>query len=46
MRKQSDKHYRYEFVHGEDFDFVAYQRDAGHGAWQAVSTWMVPGADR
>jgi hypothetical protein len=33
--------YRYELVHGEDADFVAYQRLLG-GAWQTFSTWMVP----
>jgi hypothetical protein len=43
--KQSAKHYRYELVHCDDADFVAYQRDTGNGRWQTVSTWMVPSAD-
>jgi hypothetical protein len=33
--------YRYELVHGEDADFIAYQRLLG-GVWQTFSTWMVP----
>jgi hypothetical protein len=33
--------YRYELVHGDDADFVAYQRLLG-GVWQTFSTWMVP----
>jgi len=33
--------YRYELVHAEDADFVAYQRLLG-GARQTFSTWMVP----
>ena len=41
MTKQSTKSYRYEFVHGDDADFIAYQRLLG-GAWQTVSTWMLP----
>ena len=28
--KQS-KHHRYELVHGDDADFVAYQRQLGNG---------------
>ena len=43
--KQSDKRYRYELVHCEDADFVAYQREAADGRWQTVSAWMVPSAD-
>jgi hypothetical protein len=38
----SVKSYRYEFVHGEDADFIAYQRKFGDGRWQTVSTWMIP----
>jgi len=40
--KHSIKSHRYELVHGEDADFVAYQRKFGHGLWQTVSTWMIP----
>ena len=40
--KHSIKSHRYELVHGEDADFVAYQRKLGDGLWQTVSTWMVP----
>jgi hypothetical protein len=43
--RHSIKAYRYELVHGDDADFVAYQRDAGDGRWQTVSTWMIPRAD-
>ena len=43
--KRSGKHYRYELVHCTDADFIAYQRDAGNGRWQTISTWMVPSAD-
>jgi hypothetical protein len=34
--------YRYELVHGDGADFVAYQRLGGDGVWQTFSTWMVP----
>jgi hypothetical protein len=40
--KHSIKSYRYELVHGEDADFIAYQRKLGEGLWRTVSTWMVP----
>ena len=40
--KHSIKSHRYELVHGEDADFVAYQRKFGDGLWQTVSTWMIP----
>jgi hypothetical protein len=40
--KHSIKSHRYELVHGEDADFVAYQRKLGDGLWQTVSTWMIP----
>ncbi|VIO73029.1 hypothetical protein CI1B_46610 [Bradyrhizobium ivorense] len=33
--------YRYEILHGDDADFVAYQRKSGDG-WQTISTWMIP----
>ncbi|HEY2247408.1 MAG TPA: hypothetical protein VGH70_08200 [Bradyrhizobium sp.] len=39
---KSNKSYRYELTHGDDADFIAYQRKSGHGAWQTVSVWMVP----
>jgi hypothetical protein len=45
MTKRIDKlskQHRYELVHGDDADFVAYQRQLGNGAWQTLSTWMVP----
>jgi hypothetical protein len=40
--KHSIKSHRYELVHGEDADFIAYQRKFGAGLWQTVSTWMIP----
>ena len=40
--KHSIKSHRHELVHGEDADFIAYQRKLGDGLWQTVSTWMVP----
>ncbi|SHH03527.1 hypothetical protein [Bradyrhizobium erythrophlei] len=40
--KYSIDSYRYELVHGEDADFIAYQRKFGDGLWQTVSTWMIP----
>ena len=40
--KHSIKSHRYELVHGEDADFIAYQRKFGDGRWQTVSTWMIP----
>jgi len=40
--KHSIKSLRYELVHGEDADFIAYQRKFGDGLWQTVSTWMIP----
>jgi hypothetical protein len=42
--KHSISH-RYELVHGEDADFVAYQRKCGAGPWQTVSTWMIPATE-
>ncbi|EKS36090.1 MULTISPECIES: hypothetical protein [Afipia] len=35
-------HHRYEFVRGNDGDFIAYQRHLGDGVWQTFSTWMIP----
>jgi len=40
--KHSIKSHRYELVHSEDADFIAYQRECGDGLWQTVSTWMIP----
>jgi hypothetical protein len=40
--KHSIKSHRYELVHGEEADFIAYQRKFGDGVWQTVSTWMIP----
>ena len=40
--KHSIKSHRYELVHGEDADFIAYQRMFGDGRWQTVSSWMIP----
>ena len=40
--KHSIKSHRYELVHGEDADFIAYQRKFGDGLWQTVSAWMIP----
>ena len=43
---KSIKSYRYELMHGDDADFIAYQRKSGHGAWRTVSVWMIPQAAR
>ena len=40
------KAYRYELTHGDDADFIAYQRKSGGGVWQTVSVWMIPQAAR
>ncbi len=40
--KPSIRCHRHELVHGEDADFVAYQRKFDDGHWQTVSTWMIP----
>jgi hypothetical protein len=40
--KHSMTAHRYELVHGEDADFIAYQRRFDDGRWQTVSTWMIP----
>ncbi|EJN09453.1 hypothetical protein PMI42_06774 [Bradyrhizobium sp. YR681] len=37
------KTHRYELMHGEGADFVAYQRREG-GTWQTLATWMIPRA--
>jgi hypothetical protein len=36
------KLYRYEVQHGNDANFVAYQRKSSHGVWQTISMWMIP----
>jgi hypothetical protein len=40
--KHSIKSHRYQLVHGEDADFITYQRQFGDDLWQMVSTWMIP----
>jgi hypothetical protein len=40
--RHSIRSHRYELVHGEEADFIAYQRRFGDGLWQTVSTWMIP----
>ncbi|MFY9957073.1 hypothetical protein [Bradyrhizobium sp.] len=40
--KHSIKYDRYELVHSEDADFIAYQRKFGDGFWQTISAWMIP----
>ena len=40
--KHSIESHRYELVHGDDADFIAYQRKFGDGLWQTVSIWMIP----
>jgi hypothetical protein len=36
------KSYRYELMHGDDADFIAYERRSGDGVWRTVSVWMIP----
>lgn len=48
MKKQSGEslnHYRVIFARAGDADFVVYQRHLGNGAWQTLSSWMIPGTD-
>ena len=40
--KHSIKSHRFELVHCEDADLIAYQRKFGDDLWQTVSTWMIP----
>jgi hypothetical protein len=40
--KHSITSHRYELVHSEDADFIAYERKFGEGHWRTVSTWMIP----
>jgi hypothetical protein len=39
---EESKCHRYELVHGDDADFVAYRRHRGDGVWQTYATWMIP----
>ena len=34
--------FRYELLHSDDADFVAYQHKASNGSWQTLSVWMIP----
>lgn len=34
--------YRYEVLHGDGEDFIAYQHKSAGGVWQTVSVWMIP----
>ena len=37
--------FRYELVHSDDAEFIAYQWQLGDGVWQTLSRWMIPGTD-
>jgi hypothetical protein len=37
--------YRYELVHGDGADFIAYEWQRSDGVWQTLSSWMIPGTD-
>jgi hypothetical protein len=37
--------FRYEIVHGDDAEFIAYQRQLDDGIWQTLSRWMIPGTN-
>lgn len=39
---KSIKSYRYEVMHDDDADFIAYQHKSGRGVWQTVAVWMIP----
>ena len=41
--KLVDAH-RYQLVHGEGGDVIAYQRHRADGRWHTVSTWLIPQA--
>ncbi|MGY4223192.1 hypothetical protein ACVMIH_000553 [Bradyrhizobium sp. USDA 4503] len=34
--------FRYELLHNDDADFVAYQHLSSDGHWRTVSMWMIP----
>ena len=36
------QNHRYQFVHGNDADFVAYQLRLGDGTWRTFAEWMIP----
>jgi hypothetical protein len=40
--KHSIRSHRFELVHSEDADFIAYQRKCDDSLWQTVSIWMIP----
>jgi hypothetical protein len=40
----STKTHRYEFVHSDGADFVAYQRRSDDGNWTTFASWMIPRA--
>lgn len=40
MTKHTES-YRYEIQHGDDADFVTYQRKSSDGDWQTISMWMI-----
>jgi hypothetical protein len=37
--------FRYELVHGDDAEFITYQRQLRDGDWQTLSSWMIPSTD-
>jgi hypothetical protein len=39
---QQHNFYRYQLVHAEEADFVAYQWKSEEGVWLTVSVWMIP----
>ena len=36
--------FRHELMHGEDADFIAYQRNTGNGRWRTIASWIIPQA--
>jgi hypothetical protein len=34
--------HRYEIEHGDDADFVTYQRKSSDRVWRTISTWVIP----
>ena len=44
--KETTRYHRYELVHGDEADFIAYQRQLGDAVWRTFSTWMIPRTDR
>jgi hypothetical protein len=41
-KTQRSTAYRYQFVHGDGADFIAYQRRLDDGGWRTFSEWMIP----